>query len=186
MVLDTVKWFHQVMGHPWQDRLHDMLKQQYHHPALHRHIDNHKCQDSQCNKTPGRGFGLLPKREVWIAPWEEVAVDFIGPWTIKVNGRQVEFNALICIDTVSNLVKLIRINNKTSTHVRDKFTQCWLCHYPRPVCCVHYKGREFIGSAFQWLLKLFTMKDVCSTSKNPQSNTICEQIHWQLAMFYKP
>jgi hypothetical protein len=177
MVLDTVKWFHQVMGHPGQDRLRDTLKQRYHHPTLRRHIDNLKCQDCQRYKIPGRGFGLLPEREVRIAPWEEVAIDLIGPWTIKVNGRQVEFNALTCIDTVSNLVELIRVDNKTSAHVRDKFTQCWLCRYPRPVRCVHDKGGEFIGSAFQWLLELFTIKDVCSTSKNPQSNAICERMH---------
>ncbi len=44
-----------------------------------------------------------------ISPWEEVAIDLIDPWTIKVNGRQVEFNALTCIDTASNLVELIRM-----------------------------------------------------------------------------
>ncbi len=49
-----------------------------------------------------------------IAPWEEVAIDLIGPWTVKVNNRKVEFNALTCIDTASNLVELIRIDNKTS------------------------------------------------------------------------
>jgi transposase InsO family protein len=43
--------------------------------------------------------------------------------------------------------------------------------------CVHDKGGEFIGSSFQWLLELFNIKDVCSTSKNPQPNAICERIH---------
>ena len=43
--------------------------------------------------------------------------------------------------------------------------------------CVHDKGGEFIGSSFQWLLELFNIKDVCSTSKNPQSNAICEQMY---------
>ncbi len=62
-----------------------------------------------------------------IAPWEEVAIDLIGPWKVKVNGRQVEFNALICIDTALNLVELIRIDNMTAEHIRDKFTQSWLC-----------------------------------------------------------
>ena len=61
--------------------------------------------------------------------------------------------------------------------MRDKFTQCWLCRYPHPIRCVRDKGGEFIGSAFQWLLELFTIKDVCSTSKNPQSNAICERMH---------
>jgi hypothetical protein len=177
MVNDTVKWFHQVMGHPGEKRLTELLRQRYHNPALHRHIEQLKCSDCQKYKISGRGYGLLPEREVRIAPWEEVAIDLIGPWEVKVNGRQVEFNGLTCIDTASNLVKLIRIDNKTAMHILDKFMQCWLCRYPRPIHCVRDKGGEFIGSSFQLLLELFNIKDVCSTSKNPQSNAICERMH---------
>ena len=67
-----------------------------------------------------------------IAPWEEVVIDLIGPWKVKVDGRQVEFNALTCIDTATNLVKLI-VDNKIAEHIHDKFTQSWLCLYPCPV-----------------------------------------------------
>eukprot|EP00978_Attheya_sp_CCMP212_P027179 scaffold90819_cov35-Attheya_sp.AAC.1 len=59
-----------------------------------------------------------------MAPWREVAVDLIGPWKVKLgnvpneDGQEsyVEFNALTCIDPVTNLVELIRINNKTAAH----------------------------------------------------------------------
>jgi hypothetical protein len=51
---------------------------------------------------------------VQIAPWEEIAIGLIGPWKVKINGQQVECNALTCIDTTSNLVKLIRVDNKTA------------------------------------------------------------------------
>jgi hypothetical protein len=64
---------------------------------------------------------------VQIAAWEEVTIDLIGPWKVKVNGRQVKFNALTCIDKASNLVKLIHIDNETAEHIHDKFTQSWLC-----------------------------------------------------------
>jgi hypothetical protein len=57
-----------------------------------------------------------------IAPGEEVAINLIGPWKVKLNGQQVEFNALTCIGTALNLVKLIRVDNKTAKHIRDKFT----------------------------------------------------------------
>jgi transposase InsO family protein len=88
-----------------------------------------------------------------------------------------KFNALTCIDTVSNLVKLIHVDNKTAKHIRDKFTQSWLFQYPCPVQYLHDKGGGFIGQNFQWLLEIFSIKDVCSTSKNPQSNAICERMH---------
>jgi hypothetical protein len=54
------------------------------------------------HKLAGCGCGLPPKQEVQFAPWEEVAIHLIGPWKVKVNGQQVEFNALTCIDTASN------------------------------------------------------------------------------------
>jgi hypothetical protein len=57
---------------------------------------------------------------VRIAPWEEVTINLIGPWMVKVNGRQVEFNALTCIDTAFNLVELIRVDNKTAEHIQIK------------------------------------------------------------------
>ena len=177
MVIPTIKWFHKVMGHHGQTRLNATLRQRYHHHKLRYHIERFNCEHCQRHKLPGKGYGLLPERELRIAPWEEVAIDLIGPWHFKVNGRQVEFQALTCIDTASNLVELIRIDNKTSDHVRNKFSQCWLSRYPRPIRVVHDKGGEFIGSEFQWLLNMFSVKDVQSTSKNPQSNAICERMH---------
>ena len=110
-----------------------------------------------------------------------MAIGLIGPWNIKVQEKMVEFSALTCIDTASNLVELIRIDNKTSDHIRNKFVQSWLSRYPRPMRCVHDKGGEFIGHEFQWLLNMFSVKDVQSTAKNPQSNSICERMHQTVA-----
>ncbi len=103
-VVDTIKWFNQVMGHLGEKRLRETLIQSYHHPKLHYHIDKLKCKDCQKHKLAGHGYGLLPKQEVWITPWEEVIINLIGPWKVKVNGQQVEFNALTCIDMALNLV----------------------------------------------------------------------------------
>ena len=177
MLEETVAWFHQIMGHPGDTRLRATLNQRYHHQYLRRTIDTFKCEHCQRHKLSGKGYGLLPEREMRIAPWEEVAIDLIGPWNIKVHGKEIEFNALTCIDTASNLVELIRIDNKTANHIHNKFVQSWLSRYPRPMRCVHDKGGEFIGSEFQWLLNLFSVKDVQSTAKNPQSNSICERMH---------
>ena len=55
--------------------------------------------------------------------------------------------------------------------------QSWLSRYLHPMRCIHDKGGEFIGSEFQWLLNMFSVKDVQSTAKNPQSNSICERMH---------
>ncbi len=77
----------------------------------------------------------------------------------------------------SNLAKLIRVGPKTTKHICDKFTQIWLCQNPCPVQCLHYKGGEFIEQNFQWSLEMFSIKNVFSTSRNPQSNSICERMY---------
>jgi hypothetical protein len=86
MIVDTVKWFHQVMGHPGEKRLRDTLNQHYHHPRWCYHNDKLKCKDCQKYKLAGSDYGLLPEQEVRIAPWEEVAINLIGSWKVKVNG----------------------------------------------------------------------------------------------------
>jgi hypothetical protein len=65
MVVDTVKWFDQVIG---QEKVCEMLNQCYHHPKLCYHIDRLKCKDCQEYKLAGRGYGLLPDQVVRIAP----------------------------------------------------------------------------------------------------------------------
>ena len=81
------------------------------------------------------------------------------------------------IDTVSNLVELVRINDKTSAHIAKIYAQVWLTGYPWPARCIHDNGGEFIGPEFQLLLEGCRIKDVPTTSKNPQANAICKCMH---------
>jgi len=104
-------------------------------------------------------------------------VDLIGPWAVEIRDKWYEFNALTCIDMVTNLVEIIRVDRKTSAHIRSKFEQSWLARYPWPKRCVHDNGGEFNGHEFQELLVQCQIKDVPTTSKNPQANAICERMH---------
>jgi hypothetical protein len=84
---------------------------------------------------------------------------------------------LTCIDPVSNLVEITRIQNKSAAHVGMIFENNWLARYPKPERCVHDNGGEFIGAEFQRILSLNGVHDVPTTIKNPQSNAICERMH---------
>jgi hypothetical protein len=86
-------------------------------------------------------------------------------------------DALTALDTMTNLVELIRINNKESNTVARKFVQCWLPCYPWPQHCVHDPGTEFAGPEFQTLIQTCHIRDVCITAKIPQFNAVCERMH---------
>jgi transposase InsO family protein len=112
-----------------------------------------------------------------MAPWQENHVDLIGPWKIKINGIDVEFRALTVIDPVTNLVELVRLDNKTSEHVAQQYANTWLSRYPWPEACIHDNGGEFVGLPFQRLLEQCAIRSRATTARNPQANAICERMH---------
>jgi hypothetical protein len=99
-------------------------------------------------------------------------VDLIGPWVVQVCDKPYDFDALTVINTVTNLVELIRVDVKNSDTIERKYAQCWLSCYLWPQRCVHDPGGEFIGVEFQTLLQDCHIRDVCTSAKNPKLNEI--------------
>jgi hypothetical protein len=95
LILPTIKWYHQVTGHPGSKRLYEQLKQRYYHRDLRRLADNLNCDFCQRNKLDGKGYRFLPEREVRSIPFEECAVDLIGPWINQVHGRPYQFEVKV-------------------------------------------------------------------------------------------
>jgi transposase InsO family protein len=119
---------------------------------------------------------LLP-RQAGPVPWNEVAVDLIGSWMLKVQGSKVKSNALTCIDPVSNLVEIVCIHNKTAAHAITISENSWIARYPQPLRCTHDNSGKFIGNDFQRVLEINCIKDIPTTVKNPQSNAVCKRVH---------
>ncbi len=68
----TIKWYHQVTGHPGSKRLYGQLRQKYYHRDLHQMVANLKCDFCQRNNLDGKGYRFLPECEVCIIPFEIV------------------------------------------------------------------------------------------------------------------
>lgn len=176
---DAVKWYHLVLGHLGKSRLYDTMKQHLYHPDLLNKIEEVvlKCDTCQRQKANLRGHGHTAGREASAIPWQTVCVDLIGPWTLNVDGEETPFLALTIIDPVTNLVELVRLEDKTSAHVALMFENTWLSRYPRPLHCVYDQGGEFTGHPFQRVLATHNIRRHPISSKNPQANSICERMH---------
>jgi Integrase zinc binding domain len=174
------RWYHNRLGHAGSTRLFETISALFYHgERLKDTVETtvQLCPICQDAKLPPRSVGELATREAILAPWEEVHVDCIGPWTLDFQGREVTIDALTCIDPVSNLAELLRIDNKTAAHVAMKFVNNWLARYPRPGRCIHDNGPEFIGFAFKQMLHVNGIADKPVSKLNPQSNAICERMH---------
>ena len=67
------------------------IKARYHHPNIRAEISNFKCSACQKFKLAGRGYGLLPERELREQPFEEYAVDLIGTWPVQIHSKEHVF-----------------------------------------------------------------------------------------------
>ena len=168
-------WYHLVLGHCGKERLYKTISRRFYHVGLKDKVEKMQCATCQRNKQLGRGYGQLPERIARLMPWDTVAIDLIGPWRLTINGIEILFNALTCIDPVTNLTELIRIDNKTSEHITQQFENVWLSRYPKPNSCIHDKGGEFIGWEFKQKLEQWGIRDKEITSKNPTANSICNE-----------
>ncbi len=65
----------------------------------------------------------------------------------------VEFYALPCIDSTTNLVELTRIFDRSSNHIATGFKHAWLSQWPKPMQVISDNGGESTGFAFQQLFK---------------------------------
>jgi hypothetical protein len=79
LIVPTIRWYHQVIGHPGSKRLYQHIHQQYYNRVLRRLVDNFKCNYCQGNKVDGKGYRFLPEQEVCLIQFEECATDLIGP-----------------------------------------------------------------------------------------------------------
>ena len=52
-----------------------------------------------------------------------------------------------------------------------------MTRYPLPKHCVHDNDSKFAGWKFQKFLDKCNVKDMPTTSRNPQANSICERMH---------
>ena len=175
---DIVGWYHFTLGHPGTQRLYDTISRRFAAPGLYTLCERFICPVN-CHrwKHTGQGYGHLPPRIANTVPWDEVAVDLVGPWTIEAGDCEYAFNALTCIGPVTNLVELIRVDCKTAKHVGQQFENAWLSRYPFPNRCIHDNGGEFIGQCFKAICIKHSIDFVPTTVKNPQSNAICERMH---------
>jgi Integrase zinc binding domain len=120
MINDVLAWYHITLCHPGAMRMKDMIGALFTAPNLGKSIELYveRCDSCQRHKDPSRAYVELPPTEADSNPFEEVAVDLIGPWTLETEEHgQFEFSALTATCTACTLSKLARVEHKTMDHV---------------------------------------------------------------------
>ena len=184
LINNSMKWYHHVLGHAGQERLYKSISQHMYCPGLTTHVANYvrRCPSCQRYKNSGRGIGhLAPTLSSLGIPWEEIAIDSIGPWKIVLPPPHhiVTFNGFTIIDTTTNILEIARATqrNATGEEACDALDNMWLTRYPKPVRCIFDQGKTFLNADFGGHLVNLGIKPVSCTVANPQANAILERSH---------
>ena len=182
LVAATIKWYHHTQGHSGADRLLQSIAKHLYSPGLKDAVRAFvkTCDECQRYKNSGPGVGHLPPREETMVPFEQIAIDTVGPWTTDIPGiGKITFNAYSIMDTCSNLLELKQATqmNPTGKESIRVLEDVWLSRYPKPVRIIYDQGKEYMNIDFESFLINQGIKGCPCTVKNPQSNAILERVH---------
>ena len=176
-----IKWYHNTTAHAMGiSRLINTIERHFYHPKLKNETKRiiGACTVCQKNKTGSLQYGTLAPRDATISPWQEVHIDSLGPWTIKIRGVTIKFSALTMIDPVTNLLEVVQYpTNNNGIDATRLFEQTWLARYPKPLICLYDQGTEFMNNDFQFMLLNAGIRGKNISSGNAQSNAIIESVH---------
>eukprot|EP00977_Amphora_coffeiformis_P025972 scaffold23321_cov107-Amphora_coffeaeformis.AAC.1 len=77
---------------------------------MRSHVTNHLDECNYCAKYKynNHAYGHVPPRNDTAAPWDEVAIDTIGPWTVPIqNGHRLQIKALTMVDMATTLSECV-------------------------------------------------------------------------------
>jgi Integrase zinc binding domain len=150
-------WFHAMLMHPGVQQMEETLKMNFDWPGMTSDVSRYVqgCPECQRFKKQHKNYGDVPVGDPIVTPWEVVAVDLIGLWTVPTAHRvwcatcggnvnatgsvpspESELLQLMCltvIDLATCWVEIVRINEKDVRMVAKAFDRIWLSCYPRPL-----------------------------------------------------
>jgi hypothetical protein len=132
------------------------------------HVNDTRIQDVDTD--------ILLHNKLYFFTLGEIAVDIIGPWTVIIQDKELEFFALTIVDQVTTLSEFIRIDCKDSNHAAWKLEQAWLCRYPRLSSIIQDQGTE-VKANFAAALERIELHGITTTVWNPPGNAVCERMH---------
>ena len=174
-----LEFYHENLRHPGVVKMAESILLNFTWDGLRKDCQDFVAHCEQCQrfKNKKKHYGHLPVADMRTTePWDTVAVDLVGPWTIQAKNCVVKLQCLTIIDLATRWIEIVRVHDKSAENIALLFDRVWLCRYPRPQKVIHDQGTEF-KSEFSELLDSLGIEEVTTTIKNPRANAILERTH---------
>ena len=157
----------------------EKVKGSFHWYKMNEDIKFHVKSCSVCNRN--KGLHKKPKAalQAYITgyPMDRVALDIIGPLPKTRRGNRF---ILVIGDQFTRWMEAFPLPDQQADKVAEKLVHEFISRYGTPLEIHTDQGRNFEGSLFKEVCKLFDIKKTRSTSYRPCSNGVIEKFNLTL------
>jgi hypothetical protein len=160
----AIAWCHHLLKHPGHSHLKETMRSMMYWKGMRTTIWRYmkSYRSCQVNKRHSLRYGHVPPKLVITAPWRELCVDLVGPYTLKgKDNSSIDFMCLTMIDPATSWFKIVELPtvrvmvpkggkgkkatcldytkdaeffDKTSAQISNLVYKCWFSRYP---CCCY-------------------------------------------------
>ena len=171
---------HQLAGHPGHTRMLATLRLTYYWPEMAADIMRtvRTCPDCAKNRLRmlkhSRPMKLFPTA----APFEQVALDLLGPLPKTPRGNQ---HILVMACRFSKLTQVVPLRSATAITVAKAFCTHWVYKYGAPRQTLTDNGPQFASKLLMSTSQELGVKNVFTSAYHPQANGQVERYNRTLA-----
>ena len=166
---------HNNFGHQGRNKMLQLLRPYFYWPHMTRDYLQHVRACDTCqkvNKTQPKP-NHMQEREIVIRPFEDIAIDIVGPFPTAVGGFRF---LLTCIDNATRWPESIPLRTTTAKTIIANLTNIFTrCGFPSRLTSDN--GTQFTGKTFTNWLKLKGIHHVRATLYHSQGNGVVERLH---------
>ena len=135
-------------------------------------IDKKPC------KTPKAPMGSLSAG----APWDHVAVDYIGPLPLTPRGNRY---ILVVTDHFTKYVEILPVPDQTAEVCASRLANDFISRWGCPLAIHSDQGRTFESKVFKELMRMMEIRKTRTSARNPKGNGQCERFNRTLIKMIK-
>jgi transposase InsO family protein len=173
---DTLRRFHDGLGHLASDSILPLLKRRYWWPDFERSVRDYISDCPRCQLARGQPIGssyVQPIPPVAL-PFERWGLDFMQNLPVTMNGNK---HIITCIDYATRWVVAEAVSEMTTETVVRFLYKSILMNYGAPFEIITDRGKAFLSEAVQQFESLHHIRHISTTPYHPQTNGMVERMH---------
>lgn len=168
-------------GHLGVKRTWEKVRCRYFWPKMFSYVSKYvlSCPDCQTRKQPpGRPVGFLQPIPPAGRPFQQVGMDFIGPFTKSKAGNRY---IVVITDYHTKWVEAVACPAATAAEAARAFVEQIVLRHGAPEKVISDRGQHFVANLTEEIFRLVGSEHATTTAYHPQANGLCERFNRTLA-----